>query len=85
MILFQESESENTLQRPEKLLNLWEIMAEISVKIGVGIKQEFKQAATLARQPRNAEISTNETQAHPASTNHNPAFGPICNFSASSA
>ena len=30
------------------------------MKIGVGIKQEFKQAATLARQPGNAELSTNE-------------------------
>ena len=36
------------------------------MKIGGCIKQEFKQAATLARQPRNAEISTNQARAQPA-------------------
>ena len=50
----------------------------------VCIKQEFKQAATLARQPRNAEISTNQARAQPADQSE-AAFGPMCNFSASSA
>ena len=59
-------------------------LAEISVKIGVGIKQEFKQAATLARQPGNAELSTNEKR-DPRIDQSQSTFGPICNFSASSA
>ena len=66
-----------------KMMWSWGLQ-EISVKIGGCIKQEFKQAATLARQPRNAEISTNQARAQPADQSE-AAFGPMCNFSASSA
>ena len=51
------------------------------MKIGGCIKQEFKQAATLARQPRNAEISTNQARAQPADQSEGSFWADVQLFS----